>query len=395
MIFFRYLFLFLFLGLQFCYPSALAETAVPKSEPAPAVAVVNPAAPTLDATAFLLQDFNTGQVLAEHNADSKLAPASLTKIMTVYVAFKEISSGRLRLDDMVTVSKKAWETQGSRMFLDLDTQVKVEDLLKGVIVQSGNDASVALAEQVAGDEAGFAELMNQTAAKLGMNNSHFKNADGLPNPDHYTTARDLAKLTTALIREYPDYYRWFALKEFTYNKITQPNRNKLLERDPTVDGVKTGHTEEAGFCLVSSAVREGMRLIGVVLGTKGINARANESQTLLNYGFGNYESHRLHPGKTALNEAKVWKGDIDKVPVGVAEDLFVTILRNSYKDVKAEMAIDKKLTAPIKEGDKLGVVNVTLAGKTILSRDLIALKPVAQGNVFSRLIGGFMMMMEK
>ena len=235
-------------------------------------------------------------MLAENNADAKLAPASLTKIMTVYVVFRELSNGHLHLGDMATISEKAWKTSGSRMFIDLGNQVKIEDLLQGVIIQSGNDASVALAEHVAGDESTFADMMNQHAARLGMTNRHFKNSDGLPVEGHYTSARDLAILTTALIKEFPDYYRWFSQKEFTFNKITQHNRNQLLSRDESVDGVKTGFTDDAGYCLVASALREDMRLISVVMGAKSANARANENQTLLNYGFRFFESHRLYEG---------------------------------------------------------------------------------------------------
>ena len=354
-----------------------------------------PSAPTIDAAAYILQDYHTGKVLAENNADAKLAPASLTKIMTVYVVFTELSNGHLHLEDMVTISEKAWKTSGSRMFIELGNQVKVEDLLKGVIIQSGNDASVALAEHVGGNEETFAEMMNQHAIRLGMANSHFKNSDGLPVEDHYTTARDLAILTTALIKEFPDYYRWFSQKEFTFNKITQQNRNKLLSRDESVDGVKTGFTDDAGYCLVASALREDMRLISVVMGAKSANARANENQTLLNYGFRFYESHRLYQGKTALNEAKVWKGASKTISLGLEEDIYVTIPRRQYKDLKAVINVDKKITAPVADGAKLGSVKVTLKDEVVINKDLVALKAVDQGNIFQRLSDSVMMMMEK
>ena len=354
-----------------------------------------PAAPTIDAAAYILQDYHTGKVLAENNADAKLAPASLTKIMTVYVVFTELSNGHLHLEDMVTISEKAWKTSGSRMFVELGNQIKVEDLLKGVIIQSGNDASVALAEHVGGNEETFAEMMNQHAIRLGMANSHFKNSDGLPVEDHYTTARDLAILTTALIKEFPDYYRWFSQKEFTFNKITQQNRNKLLSRDESVDGVKTGFTDDAGYCLVASALREDMRLISVVMGAKSANARANENQTLLNYGFRFYESHRLYQGKTALNEARVWKGASKTISLGLAEDIYVTIPRRQYKDLKAVINVDKKITAPVADGAKLGSVKVTLKDEVVINKDLVALKAVDQGNIFQRLSDSVMMMMEK
>ena len=357
--------------------------------------VSTPSVPTIDAAAYILQDYHTGKVLAENNADAKLAPASLTKIMTVYVVFTELSNGHLHLEDMVTISEKAWKTSGSRMFIELGNQVKVEDLLKGVIIQSGNDASVALAEHVGGNEETFAEMMNQHAIRLGMANSHFKNSDGLPVEDHYTTARDLAILTTALIKEFPDYYRWFSQKEFTFNKITQQNRNKLLSRDESVDGVKTGFTDDAGYCLVASALREDMRLISVVMGAKSANARANENQTLLNYGFRFYESHRLYQGKTALNEARVWKGASKTISLGLAEDIYVTIPRRQYKDLKAVINVDKKITAPVADGAKLGSVKVTLKDEVVINKDLVALKAVDQGNIFQRLSDSVMMMMEK
>ena len=357
--------------------------------------VSTPSAPTIDAAAYILQDYHTGKVLAENNADAKLAPASLTKIMTVYVVFTELSNGHLHLEDMVTISEKAWKTSGSRMFVELGNQIKVEDLLKGVIIQSGNDASVALAEHVGGNEETFAEMMNQHAIRLGMANSHFKNSDGLPVEDHYTTGRDLAILTTALIKEFPDYYRWFSQKEFTFNKITQQNRNKLLSRDESVDGVKTGFTDDAGYCLVASALREDMRLISVVMGAKSANARANENQTLLNYGFRFYESHRLYQGKTALNEARVWKGASKTISLGLAEDIYVTIPRRQYKDLKAVINVDKKITAPVADGAKLGSVKVTLKDEVVINKDLVALKAVDQGNIFQRLSDSVMMMMEK
>jgi D-alanyl-D-alanine carboxypeptidase (penicillin-binding protein 5/6) len=382
---FKKLPLFLFFGLLVVSFQVTAESAE----------IATPPAPTVDATAYILQDFHTGKVLAENNADAKLAPASLTKIMTVYVVFRELGNGHLHLEDMASISEKAWKTSGSRMFVELGNQVKVEDLLRGVIIQSGNDASVALAEHVAGNEATFADMMNQHAARLGMTNSHFKNSDGLPMDDHYTSARDLAILTTALIKEFPEWYRWFSEKEFTFNKITQHNRNQLLSRDESVDGVKTGFTEEAGYCLVASAIREDMRLISVVLGAKSPNARANENQALLNYGFRFFESHRLYEGKKPLNEARIWKGDSKTIPLGLAEDLYATIPRRQYADLKAVINVDKKIIAPVKEGAKLGSVKVTLKDQLIAEKDLIALKSVEEGNIFHRLTDSVLMMMEK
>ena len=382
---FKKITLFVFIGLLVTFFDANAETAEIATPPPPPVA----------AAAYILQDFHTGKVLAENNADAKLAPASLTKIMTVYVVFRELSNGHLHLDDMATISEKAWKTSGSRMFVELGKQVSVEDLLKGVIIQSGNDASVALAEHVAGNEATFADMMNQHAARLGMTNSHFKNSDGLPMDDHYTSARDLAILTTALIKEFPEWYRWFSQKEFTFNKITQHNRNQLLSRDESVDGVKTGFTDDAGYCLVASAIREDMRLISVVLGAKSANARANENQSLLNYGFRFFESHRLYEGNKPLNEARIWKGASKTIPLGLAEDLYATIPRRQYSDLKGVITVDKKITAPVKEGAKLGSVKVTLKDQLINEKDLIALKSVDQGNIIQRLSDSVLMMMEK
>lgn len=377
--------LFLFFGLLVFLSNVSAEN----------TEISTPPAPTIAASAYILQDFHTGKVLAENNADARLAPASLTKIMTVYVVFKELTSGHLHLDDLVTISEKSWKTSGSRMFVELGNQVKIEDLLKGVIIQSGNDASVALAEHVGGNENTFADMMNQHAKRLGMVNSHFKNSDGLPIEDHYTTARDLAILTSALIEEFPEYYRWFSQKEFTFNNITQQNRNKLLSRDESVDGVKTGFTDDAGYCLVASALREEMRLISVVMGAKNANARANENQTLINYGFRFFESHRLYQGKTSLNEARIWKGESKVIPLGLAEDIYVTIPRRQYKDLKAVVTVDKKITAPVEEGAKLGSVKVTLNDTVIVDKDLVALKSVEQGNIFQRLSESVLMMLEK
>jgi D-alanyl-D-alanine carboxypeptidase (penicillin-binding protein 5/6) len=357
--------------------------------------ILTPAPPKIAASGFILMDYHTGKILAENNADIKLAPASLTKIMTVYVAFREIASGHLKLDDLATVSQNAWQTGGSRMFLEVNTKVSIEDLIKGIVIQSGNDAAVALAEHIAGSESTFAEMMNQQAARLGMLNSHFEDSNGLPAENHYTSARDLAIVTKAIIDEFPDYYRWFSQKEFTYNKITQHNRNQLLERDESVDGVKTGFTDDAGYCLVASAVRENMRLISVVMGTSSANARANENQNLLNYGFRFFEGHKLYDANKQLAEARIWKGAIQNVPLGLASDLNVTIPRRHYADLKAEMVVDKKVTAPITQGTKLGMIKVMLKNDVVATADLVALKPVEQGNIFQRLYDSILMMREK
>ena len=385
MILFRNFLIFLFFSLAVVTTTANAEDAE----------ITTPAAPTIAASGYILMSHDGGKVLAENNADVKLAPASLTKIMSVYVVFRELSNGHLHLDDLVTISQKAWETPGSRMFVEVGNQVKVEDLLRGVIIQSGNDASVALAEHIAGDETTFADMMNQHAERLGMKNSHFQDSNGLPIENHYTTARDLAILTQALIKEFPDYYRWFSQKEFTFNNIVQHNRNQLLSRDETVDGVKTGFTDAAGYCLVASALRNNMRLISVVMGASSPNARANENQNLLNYGFRFFEAHKLYQGKTTLTEARIWKGDTKNLQLGLAEDLYVTIPRRRYADLKAAITLDKKITAPVKEGAKLGNVSVTLKDELVANKDLIALKSVEQGNIFQRLYDSAMMMLEK
>jgi D-alanyl-D-alanine carboxypeptidase (penicillin-binding protein 5/6) len=385
MILLRNFLVFLFFSLAMVTTLANAENAE----------ITTPAAPIIAASSYILMSYDGGTVLAENNADVKLAPASLTKIMSVYVVFRELSNGHLHLNDLVTISQKAWETPGSRMFVEVGNQVKVEDLLRGVIIQSGNDASVALAEHIAGDETTFADMMNQHAERLGMKNSHFEDSNGLPIENHYTTARDLAILTQALIKEFPDYYRWFSQKEFTFNNIVQHNRNQLLSRDETVDGVKTGFTDAAGYCLVASALRNNMRLISVVMGANSPNARANENQKLLNYGFNFFEAHKLYEGKTTLAKVRIWKGDTKNLELGLAEDLYVTIPRRQYADLKAVITLDKKITAPIKEGTKLGIVNVTLKNELVGNKSLIALKSVEQGNIFQRFYDSAMMMFEK
>jgi D-alanyl-D-alanine carboxypeptidase (penicillin-binding protein 5/6) len=380
----RRFFLFAGLVLFFVLPTLNAATN--------SILIPNP--PTIAASSYILEDFNSGRVLAEKEADKKLAPASLTKIMTAYVIYRELAGGHLTLNDKVTISPKAWRTSGSKMFVEVGKQVRIEDLLKGMIIQSGNDASVALAEHVGGSEATFAIMMNQHAARLGMTNSHFENSMGLPTLNHYTTARDLAKLTRALIAEFPQYYRWDAQKEFTYNKITQQNRNKLLWRDKTVDGVKTGFTDDAGYCMVASAKRESMRLISVVMGTTSPDARATESQTLLNYGFHFYETHRLYQGNISLKETRLWGGETKTVQLGLASDLYVTIPRRHYNDLKAVMKFNQPITAPISKGKNYGTVSVSFAGEPLTNRPLVALKSIATGNFVQRFYDKVMLMME-
>ena len=341
-----------------------------------------PAPPSVAARAYLLMDFDSGRVLAEGNADERMEPASLTKIMTAYTVFRELREGHIGLKDMVTVSEHAWKMGGSKMFIEVGKQVSVEDLLKGLIIQSGNDAGVALAEHVAGSEAVFAELMNNHAKRLGMDHSHFADSSGMPDPNHYTTARDIAKVAQATIREFPEYYKWYAEHEFTFNGITQHNRNRLLWRDKSVDGVKTGHTESAGYCLVSSALRDGMRLIAVVMGTKGDEVRAKESQALLNYGFRFFETHKLYAAGTELTRVRIWKGAADEVALGLGEDLYVTIPRNRYDDLNANMSIEPQIFAPVTQGRTYGRVNIALDGDVIAQAPLLARNDVAEGGLW-------------
>lgn len=376
--------LFFLVALLGLLHSALAADALPI-----------PAPPEVGAKAFILMDANSGRMLAENNADQKLEPASLTKIMTAYVVFRELAKGSLHLDDMVMVSEKAWRTEGSRMFAQVGAKIAVENLLKGMIVQSGNDASVALAEQVAGDEAVFAQMMNQNAERLGMKNTHYKNSMGLPDPDHYATARDLALLTRAMVEEFPEYYKWHSIKEFEFNGIKQVNRNRLLWRDPTVDGVKTGHTEGAGYCLVTSAQRDGMRLISVVMGTKSDSERANANQALLNYGFRFFETRPLYKANEKLAEARIWKGAETLAPVGLNHDFSVTFPRGQYANLKAAMEIGTDATAPVKQGDKLGTVKVTYNNEIVAQRDLVALKDIEEGGIFRRLFDQAQLLLKK
>jgi len=356
--------------------------------------ILIPPPPKLAATSYLLEDANSTKVLAEKNADERLAPASLTKIMTVYVVFRELAAGNLQLTDQVLVSKNAWKMPGSRMFIEVNKQVGLEDLLKGIIIASGNDASVAVAEHVAGDEATFAQMMNQQAERLGMKDTHYSNATGLPAEEHYTTARDLAILTRALIKEFPEHYGWHSEQEFTYNNIKQHNRNKLLWRNKAVDGVKTGHTEEAGYCLVASAKRDDMRLISVVMGTRSESARAGETQALLNYGFRFFETHRLYGANEKLSEARVWKGDVTELPLGLQEALYVTIPRRQFKNLNATLDIDQPIIAPVAQAQPLGTLTITLSDEEIAQKPLTALRSVPEGNLFRRLYDRALLLLE-
>ena len=353
-----------------------------------------PAPPGIKANAYLLQDFDSGKILASKNIDQKMSPASLTKMMTVYVVSSELGSGRITLDDEVLVSKKAWKMPGSRMFIEVNKKVSVGDLLKGVIIQSGNDASVALAEHVSGSEEVFVELMNQYASKLGMSNSHFMNSTGLPDEQHYTTVKDMAILADALIRDVPEIYALHSVREFTFNKITQQNRNKLLWLDADVDGIKTGHTEAAGFCLVASAKKENMRLISVVMGSESEGAREKATQSLLGYGFRFYETQKLYGANENITSVKVWKGDTEALVLGLDTDLYVTFPRGQKNQLRTEFNLSEKYIAPVNRGNVLGNLKVTLADEDIADAKLIALQSVYEGSVIVRLKDNFLLLFE-
>ena len=340
-----------------------------------------PSAPTINAKGYLLTDFNSGRILASKAANKKLDPASITKLMTAYAIFKAIESDQISLDDEVLVSEKAWRTKGSRMFIEAGKRVSVGDLLQGMIVQSGNDASVALAEFAAGTEETFVQVMNQLAADLRMVNTHYQNSTGLPAEDHYTSAADITKLASALIREFPDKYRWYSQKQFTYNGITQGNRNSLLWRDESVDGIKTGFTENAGYCLVASAERNGMRLISVVLGTESPAARAKESQALLNYGYRFFETIPLWKPANAVATVRVWKGAAESTELVVKQPIFVTIPRGSKDQIIIETKVDDFIIAPIGLDSRVGQIKATLDAETIARADLFSASEISAGGM--------------
>lgn len=346
--------------------------------------VMIPAPPQLAATSWVLMDAHSGKILAAHREDEPLPPASLTKMMTSYLLEFEIKRGNIQLDDMVRVSEKAWRMPGSRMFIQEGTFVSIEDLLKGVIIQSGNDASVAVAEHLAGSESAFADLMNQHARSMGMHNTNFRNSTGLPEDDHYTTARDMAILSQNKIIHYPEHYSLYSEREFTYNNIRQSNRNRLLWRDSSVDGLKTGHTNEAGYCLAASAVRNDMRLISVVMGARSEEGRAQESQKLLSYGFRYFETARLYEQYQVLDNAKVWQGVRDNVKLGVTEEVFVTIPRGQQSALRAEIQINDVIKAPIRAGDRLGSLKVRLGDELVTEQQLVALENLDQAGFFKR-----------
>jgi D-alanyl-D-alanine carboxypeptidase (penicillin-binding protein 5/6) len=361
-----------------------------------ALNVPTPPPPSLNAKSWVLMDFATGQVLAETNADARVEPASITKVMTAYVVSAELAAGKIKLEDEVFISENAWRsggagTEGSTSFLAVNSKVPLKDLLYGMIIQSGNDAAIALAEHVAGSEQTFAELMNQYAKKLGMNGTHFVNASGLPDPNHYSSAHDIALLARHVIRDYPEEYKIYAIKEFEWNGITQHNRNTLLWRDPTVDGIKTGHTKEAGYCLTTSAKRGDQRLIAVVMGADSEKVRADDNQALLNYGFRFFETHKLYEAAKPLAQPELWKGAQNTLSLGIAEDVLATLPRGRYNDLKASLEMPGRLIAPYTKGQQVGTLKVALDGKILVERPLVALADAPEAGFWGRMSDGILL----
>ncbi len=370
----------------------VAERPVPNLPQA--APIVNPSAPSVQGSAWILVDDATGQVLASHNPDERVEPASITKVMTSYVVSAELAAGKISRDDMVPISENAWRgggggTDGSTSFLPVNSKVKLEDLLHGMIIQSGNDASIALAEHVAGSEAAFAELMNAYAKQLGLKDTHYVNAHGLSAPDHYSTAHDIARLAHALIHDYPEDYAVYSVKEFTFNGIRQHNRNSLLWKDDAIDGVKTGHHSAAGYCLAASARRGDQRLISVVMGSTSEKQRAEDSYALLNWGFRFFETHKLYDAGQVVNETKLWKGETDTIALGLTEPLLVTVPRGRYDAIKAEMDLPRQLIAPFEANQAVGTLRLTLDGKPLVERPLVALKAAPAGGFIKRISDGF------
>ena len=350
-----------------------------------AVPSIIPKPPALAASSYILIDANSGKVLVEKDADRILPPASLTKMMTSYVVTEELAYGNIQEDETTRISIKAWKAEGSRMFIQEGKNVSIEDLLKGVIIQSGNDASIALAEHISGSEDAFVDVMNQYAVQLGMVNTHFNNATGLPSKGHHSSARDLSKLAKHIIYDHSEYYPLYKEKAFTYNNIEQNNRNRLLFQDPSVDGLKTGHTEEAGYCLVSSAEKKGMRLISVVMGTRSDSARASESQKLLTYGFRYFESHKLYAQQETLQTSDVWLGESDQLSLGVKDGAFITIPRGQKGNLNIEYSVDDVVKAPVIKGVEYGQIKVSLDGITLIEKPLVALHEVKEASFVARM----------
>ena len=377
---------------------AIAQTP-PHPSPVPRPVVPEapvPPPPDVDGKSWVLMDYATGQILASKEPDLRVAPASITKIMTDYVVSAEVANGKIHMTDPVTISEHAWRsgggaTDGSTSFLKLNSQVPLQDLLKGMIIQSGNDSAIALAEHAAGSEQAFAGLMNAYAKQLGMVNSNFENASGYPIANHYTTAHDIAILSRALIHDFPEDYAISAIKQFEWNGIKQGNRNTLLWRDPSVDGIKTGHTQAAGYCLAASAKQGDARMIAIVMGASSEKARADSAMALLNYGFRFYETHKLYDSSKPLATPRLWKGETNQLPLGVADNVLVTVKRGEYDQLKATMDIPATLIAPFKKGQQVGTLRITLAGQPVQSVPLIAMNDAPQGGFFSRLWDSIML----
>lgn len=355
---------------------------------AQAESVIIPKPPVLNATAYVLMDAVSGKILVQKNADKQLPPASMTKMMTSYLATHELALGNLNEQDQVPVSVKAWKMGGSKMFIREGRDVALIDLIKGIIIQSGNDASIAVSEYVAGSEDAFVDLMNQHAQRIGMVNTQFQNATGWPAEGHFSSAHDMAVLAQAIINDHPEYYSLYKEKYFEFNKIRQPNRNKLLWRDPSVDGLKTGHTEEAGFCLAASAQRNNMRLIAVVMGTNSENARATETQKLLTYGFRYFETHRLYQAGDSIKTLPVWYGEETQFEVGIADDLYITVARGAKEQLQLETLTNEFIEAPLSIGENQGSLTIRLNDKVIAERSLVVLNNVTEAGFFSRFWDG-------
>lgn len=355
-----------------------------------------PAPPHVNATAHLLIDHNSGHVLAEHNADKQIEPASLTKLMTAYVVFFELERGGISLEDKVKVSEKAWRTSigGSRMFIKVGSYVFVKELLKGLIIQSGNDAAIALAEHTADTEASFVELMNQHAERLGMNATHFKNSSGLTDNEHYTTVHDLAILSRAVINDFPKHYTRYKVKKYSYNNITQYNRNRLLWMDERVDGLKTGHTEAAGYCLIASAKKNDMRLISIVTGTSKDDARISASRKLLNYGFRFFETSLIHKANTEITNMRVWKGEKQQLSLGISKNLYITTPKGSGKKIKNNIKVEAMIEAPVAEGQSYGQLNIVLGDKQLATQKLVALSAIKKGGLWRKLIDNIQLLFQ-
>jgi len=345
-----------------------------------------PTAPAVDAHAYILVDYRTDKMLAAQDPDARMEPASLTKLMTAYIVFEQLATGKLKLDEPVMVSEHAWRSEGSRTFIELGKPVSVQLLILGMIVQSGNDATIALAERVGGTEETFVQLMNNYAKRLGMAGTHFENSSGLPAPNHYTSARDMSLLAIAMIRDFPQYYKWYSVREFEHNGIKQQNRNGLLERDPSVDGLKTGHTDSAGYCLVTSALRDGMRLVSVVLGSTSMKGRENASAALLNYGFTFYETKLVIKGAATLATAPVWKAAATPVDVSISDDVYVTVPRGEGNDVKTALELKPRLIAPLAHDAVIGQLRVINGNQTLATLALHPSTSVAAGGWWRRTI---------